>query len=99
VDKDIIEPQLVPDMQNLKSKYSYAYDIPNEIHIELAAIRQIFVDQSQSQSLFYSDKNNKASAKQHLKDMILAHKLGLKTLYYANTLDETVQQDCEWCGS
>jgi len=91
VSKDGILRQVVPEYKKLKSQYELLWDIPNNTgYLELAGIMQKFIDQSISVNTHYDPKkflNNKIPMKQLLYDLLLSYKLGLKTLYYQNTLD------------
>ena len=95
VDKDITETQLLPELQMLRANYKLVWDIPNERLLELAAVRQIFIDQGQSVSLFHATDERK-SAIYHFKHMLYAMSLGLKGLYYS-TLGDV--DECVSCSS
>lgn len=91
VSKDGILRQVVPEYKKLKSQYELLWDIPNNTgYLQLAAIMQKFIDQSISVNTHYDPKrflNEKIPMKQLLYDLLIAYKLGLKTLYYQNTRD------------
>ncbi|QJC33100.1 ribonucleotide-diphosphate reductase subunit alpha, partial [Enterobacteriaceae endosymbiont of Donacia semicuprea] len=56
----------------------------------LIGIMQKFIDQSISTNINYDPTrfyNNKIPMEQLLKDLLMAYKLGIKTLYYQNTRD------------
>ena len=88
--------QLAPQFNKYGKWYQTAYEVPNERLIELAAIRQLFLDQAQSVDTFYA---NPDSAFDVIKDIIFAEKQGLKTLYYANSLKAVEKEVCESCSS
>jgi len=88
--------QLAPQFNKYGKWYQTAYEVPNERLIELAAIRQLFLDQAQSVDTFYA---NPDSAFDVIKDIIFAEKQGLKTLYYANSLKAIEKEVCESCSS
>ena len=96
-DNDVTEKQLVPDLNKYREYYTLLWDIPNEILLKLGAIRQIFVDQSQSLPTQRSGKDKLSMAKQ-FEELLLAQRLGVKTLYYSYTqdIDEVA---CESCSS
>jgi len=98
-DKEVNDKQLLPELNKLSKWYKLAWDIPNETIIELGAIRQKFIDQSQSLSLYYTDEKGKRDSWVHLKDMIYAMKLGIKTLYYSHNDDNETPEECESCSS
>ncbi|QCI16438.1 ribonucleoside-diphosphate reductase subunit alpha [Buchnera aphidicola (Aphis craccivora)] len=89
--KDGMLKQVVPEYKKLKSQYELLWDIPNNTgYLELVAIMQKFIDQSISVNTNYDPKrftNEKIPMKQLLYDLLVAYKLGIKTLYYQNTRD------------
>jgi len=90
--------QLAPNIQKYGVNYQIAWDIPSEVLIKLAAIRQPFIEQGQSLSLFYKGRND--SAFEVVKDIVLAEKMGLKSLYYAHSPKDTdIEEVCESCSS
>jgi len=95
---NIVEKQILPDLNKLGQYYKLAWDIDNKVIIELASIRQIFIDQSQSVSLYYTQEKGKYLSHKHLEDTIYAIKNGLKTLYYSYNKDED-QNKYKHCDS
>lgn len=95
--KDGILKQVVPDIKNLKDQYELLWDIPdNTGYLELVAIMQRWVDQSISANTNYDPSNfegNKVPMKLLLTDLLTAYKLGIKTLYYHNTRDDSEGSD------
>jgi ribonucleoside-diphosphate reductase alpha chain len=89
--------QLVPDLKRLRGDYELAWDIDPLDMIKMASVRQRWVDQSQSFSLYYKDRNE--SAYEVLKDILTAEKYGLKTLYYAHSPKEDEEEICESCAA
>ncbi|QCI18168.1 ribonucleoside-diphosphate reductase subunit alpha [Buchnera aphidicola (Aphis nasturtii)] len=89
--KDGMLKQVVPEYKKLKSQYELLWNIPNNTgYLELVAIMQKFIDQSISVNTNYDPKrfiNEKIPMKQLLHDLLIAYKLGIKTLYYQNTRD------------
>ncbi len=90
--------QLAPNIQKLRSKYDIAWDIPSEDMINLASVRQRWVDQGQSFSLYYKDRND--SAYEILKDILVSEKMGLKSMYYAHSPkeDDELEEACLSCS-
>ena len=88
---------LVPEFSELNQYYSLAYEVPQEKLILLNAIRQMFIDQSQSFNMYIKEENwnYKYLAKLH----ILSWKLGMKTQYYLNTPKMDVKDVCDSCSS
>lgn len=95
VSKDGVLRQLVPDLDRVT--YELYWDIikacGNKGYIELCAIMQKFVDQSISANTAYDPNNyedKRVPMQLMLQDIMTAYRLGLKTLYYANTRDDDV---------
>ncbi len=102
--KDGVLKQVVPEYEKLKHNYELLWNIPNNTgYLELVGIMQKFVDQTISANTNYDPskfENGKVPVKQILKDLLLAYKLGVKTMYYHNTRDGAddtqgdVEDDC-----
>ena len=105
--KDGILKQVVPKFESLKSQYELNWSMPNNSgYLGLVGIMQKFVDQAISANTNYDPSRfpeGKVPMKQLLGDLLLAYKLGLKTLYYHNTLDGSgddrgdVEEESEDC--
>jgi ribonucleoside-diphosphate reductase alpha chain len=96
--KDGVFKQVVPDIG--KVNYELLWQMPsNKGYLEIVGIAQKFVDQAISANTNYDPKRfseEKVPIDQILEDLVLAYKLGLKTLYYHNTRDgagEEVEDD------
>lgn len=89
--KDGILKQVVPEFDRLRDQYELLWDMPsNKGYLENVAIMQKFIDQSISTNTNYDPKkypDGKVPMKTLLQDLLMAYKLGLKTLYYQNTRD------------
>ncbi|QCI19278.1 class 1a ribonucleoside-diphosphate reductase subunit alpha [Buchnera aphidicola] len=89
--KDGILKQVVPDYEKLKNKYELLWSIPNNLgYLKLVSIMQKFIDHSVSTNTNYDPElflNGKIPIRHLLKDLLIAYKFGLKTLYYQNTRD------------
>lgn len=82
-------PQVVPEISRLKNKYTLAFDMNDNRGItNIVAVLQKYFDQSISANHYYSfskyDDNN-LPISVVAKDLLYSYKMGLKTLYYANT--------------
>ena len=99
-------PQVVPDVHNLRNKYTLAYDMKsNKGYTDIVAVIQKYVDQAISANHYYNFanfENNNLPMSVIAHDVLYAYKMGVKTLYYANTDDgktdnheEDTQQVCE----
>ncbi|CAL4320303.1 class 1a ribonucleoside-diphosphate reductase subunit alpha [Buchnera aphidicola] len=91
VSKDGMLRQVVPSYNELKQQYELLWDMPNnEGYLQIAGIIQKFTDQSISVNTNYNPErfeNEKIPMRQLLYDILIAYKLGLKTLYYQNIHD------------
>lgn len=89
--KDGILKQVVPDYETLRLDYELLWQMPsNEGYLQLVGIMQKFVDQAISANTNYDPQRfegGRVPMQQLLKDLLLAYKLGIKTLYYQNTRD------------
>lgn len=90
---------VVPEYDQLKKQYTFLWEMPsNAGYLRLCGIMQKFVDQSLSANTAYNPNNypdRLLPLDQILADILLAYKLGLKTLYYQNTLDDVLETaDC-----
>jgi ribonucleoside-diphosphate reductase alpha chain len=89
--------QLAPNLNKYRMVYESAWDISPQSMIDLASVRQRWVDQGQSFSLYYKDRNESAS--EILSDIIYSEKMGLKGLYYAHTPQDDEEEDvCVSCA-
>ncbi|WP_022941158.1 class 1a ribonucleoside-diphosphate reductase subunit alpha [Psychromonas hadalis] len=89
--KDGILKQVVPEYEKYKDNYELLWTIPNnQGYLELVGIMQKFVDQAISANTNYDPKrfdDGKVPMTNLLKDLLVAYKMGVKTLYYHNTRD------------
>lgn len=99
--KDGILKQVVPSYETLKDQYELLWQMPsNEGYLQLVGIMQKFVDQAISANTNYDPQRfegGRIPMRQMLRDLLMAYKLGLKTLYYHNTRDgaDDTQQDMD----
>ena len=81
--------QVAPEIYKLKNKYELAYDMKsNKGYTDIIAVVQKWFDQSISANHYYEYSENGISIGTVIKDILYANKMGLKTLYYANTDDK-----------
>lgn len=89
--KDGILKQVVPEIGRLKGQYELLWQMPNnDGYLKLVAVMQKFIDQSISANTNYDPsrfEGSRVPMKVLLKDLLMAYKLGVKTLYYHNTRD------------
>lgn len=97
--KDGLMPQVVPELQKLRSNYELLWTIKdNKPIIDLTCTMQKFVCQGISTNLNYSPANyegGKFPIKLGLQDIMRYFKYGGKQLYYHNTNDGTSDQGIE----
>ena len=86
-----ISKQVAPEIHRLKNKYDMLWDMESmEGIIKTMAVIQKFVDQSISTNLSYNPEHfpeGKIPMSVLLRDMLIANRYGIKTLYYHNTRD------------
>ena len=89
---DTTNKWVAPEATRLAKKYEIAWDIPNFDHIDVYALFQIFMDQTISSDL-YSDRTKEVniSMAQMFKELAYMAKMGVKTLYYHNSLTDTAE--------
>jgi ribonucleoside-diphosphate reductase alpha chain len=103
--KDMTIKQLVPEIDNpdIVKNYELLWDmVSNEGYLQKVAIAQMFVDQSISTNTNYNPLNypdNKVPMGIMLKDIAMAYKYGVKTLYYHNTRDAAGEELDDGCAS
>ena len=99
--KDGILKQVVPEIDKLKDQYELLWQMPNNKgYLSLVAIMQKFIDQSISTNTNYDPtkfEDSRVPMKVMIQDLLMAYKLGVKTLYYHNTRDgaNDAQDDLE----
>lgn len=82
---------VLPELIKLKDKYTLAFDIKsNSCLINIQAVIQKWIDQAISSNHYYNPehhKDGKVPISIIGNDILYSYKMGLKTLYYANTYD------------
>ena len=109
--------QVVPEYHKLKTKYQLMWEQTDCIgYLKTAAVLAAFTDQSISTNTFYNPAHfpdRKIPTTLIAKNLMLAHKFGLKTFYYSliskqgskseddvelpSGIDEDDESDCESC--
>lgn len=88
--------QLAPELAKYGANYELAYDIPTKALYDLAAVRQrVLLDQGQSINTYM---RNTTSAYEIISDIIYAESVGLKSLYYLQSKNTSVET-CDSCAS
>lgn len=85
--KDVLASQVVPEVGRLGHAYQLAWDIPTEDYLAMLAVLQKYTDQAISANTSYDPGKGDIGLSKVVSDLLLAWKLGLKTLYYSNTRD------------
>ena len=79
--------QVVPEYRRLKNRYQLMWDQKDCIdYLKTSAVLAVYVDQSISTNTFYSPKHfkdGKVPGTLIAKNLMLAHKYGLKSIYYS----------------
>lgn len=88
-------PTLVPNFRKNNKYYKKAFDCDQMKLVELAAIRQMYLDQSQSVNLYFSKPD---SLLELTKVHLYAFELSVKTLYYLKQKKGSDDDVCESCS-
>jgi ribonucleoside-diphosphate reductase alpha chain len=79
--------QVVPEYRRLKNRYQLMWDQQNcEAYLKTAAVLAVYIDQSLSTNTFYNPAHfpgGKVPGTLIAKNLMLAYKWGLKTIYYS----------------
>ena len=105
ISKSNVSAQVVPSIHRLKNKYEIAWDIDAKDYLKTCAVLQKYIDQTISANTYYDPEKyegEELSLTLLIEDLLLAYKLGIKTLYYHNTkpksddikMVEQPQADC-----
>lgn len=91
--------QLVPNFSKCKNNYSLAFDLKNDVYTNISSVIQKYFDMAISTNHYYNYshyENNNIPMSIIVKDLIYAYKMGLKSLYYANSDDAAKEETgCE----
>lgn len=91
-------PLVVPEMNKLKNKYSYAFKVTNDDMNNVVNVAQKYFDQGISVNHYYN-KNNFENGEVPLSSIVLDilnfYKFGGKQLYYANSLDNSIKMESD----
>jgi len=88
---------LAPEVREVGPWYSLAYETDPKAIVIGAAIRQMWIDQSQSTNIWLKEEH--WSYEYMLKLKLFGHKLGMKTWYYTNTPKDEAEEACLSCGT
>ncbi|MFA5488303.1 MAG: ribonucleotide-diphosphate reductase subunit alpha, partial [Candidimonas sp.] len=90
--------QVVPEYHRLKNQYTLLWDDPmiNDGYVKIMGVIQKFFDQAISSNTSYNPEhyeNKEIPTSVFARDILMAYKYGLKTLYYHNTYDGMTDED------
>lgn len=84
---------IAPELKKYKKYYPIAFDIEQEDYLKTMAVIQKFVDQSISTNIYYDPRKfegGQISLTKVKRDLLIAYKYGIKTLYYSNNIPDEV---------
>lgn len=87
-------PTLAPELKKNRKYYKKAVECDQYMLLKLAAIRQCYIDQSQSVNIYFSKIT---SATEFMMLHLFGFSLGMKTFYYCKT-EKEVSDVCESCS-
>jgi ribonucleoside-diphosphate reductase alpha chain len=93
--KEALAPQVVPEIAKLAKWYELAWDVSVPNYLKTIARIQPFVDQAISANTNYNPahmKDGTIRSSELAADVIQAWAMGVKTLYYCNTLDDAEEE-------
>ena len=81
----------MPELYTLRTKYTTAYEMKdNTGYTNIVSVIQKYVDQAISANHYYNFakyENQNLPMSEVARDLLYSYKMGVKTLYYANTDD------------
>jgi ribonucleoside-diphosphate reductase alpha chain len=86
--KEGVLPQIVPEFNKLGGYYQTLWNVETRNYLKTIAILQKYIDQAISVNTSYDPTKRNITIGVLLSDLLFAHKLGHKTLYYNNTRDD-----------
>lgn len=98
--KEGVLPQIVPEYMKLGGYYQTLWQVDTRDYLKTIAVLQKYIDQAISVNTSYDPNRRQLTLGSLIKDLIYAHKLGHKTLYYNNTRDGSgEEQEDDDCAS
>ena len=97
--KDGVPPQVVPEYAKLNHVYETRWNVNCQDYLRTVAIFQKYVDQSISCNTSYDPSKGEITMSKLISDLILTYKLGIKTLYYCQTNDNSEEEFETGCES
>jgi ribonucleoside-diphosphate reductase alpha chain len=95
--KDASSSQVVPEYARYNHAYELSWDISVPDYLQVMARIQKYTDQAISINENYNPSKGEVTVKTLLQNLLLAYKVGTKTLYYCNTMTdgEAADDGCE----
>lgn len=99
--KEGVLPQIVPEYNKLAASYQTLWQVKTDEYLRTTAVLQKYIDQAISLNTSYDPSKYVDGIKMSdlIKDLLLAYKLGHKTLYYCNTRDGSGDEADDGCDS
>jgi len=97
--KDSAVSQVVPDYIRLGHAYEVSWDIPVSSYLQVMARIQKYTDQAISVNENLDPNKGEITVKMLIENLLLAYKLGIKTLYYSNTNTDEKDAEDDGCES
>lgn len=94
--------QIVPNFSKGSSYYTLADEVDNIAYLDMISKFQLYDDQSISTNTWWSTKDFDSEGKfpigKLIKAIVHAQKIGLKSLYYCNFIEDDTQQSDDGCS-
>lgn len=97
--KEGVLPQIVPEYIKLGGYYQTLWQVDTRDYLKTIAILQKYIDQAISVNTSYDPGKKEITMGSLINDLLYAHKLGHKTLYYSNTRDGSGDEQDDGCES
>lgn len=100
--KEGVMPQLVPEYQKLNYLYETLWNVSADKYLHTVSHFQRFMDQAMSANTSYDPTKMEGKIPLSIlaRDLIIAYKRGIKTLYYSNTRDSSgIEEEDIGCAS
>lgn len=97
--KEGVLPQIVPEYSKLAAYYQTLWQVSSQDYLKTIAVLQKYIDQAISVNTSYDPSKGEIKMSRLIDDLLLAYKLGHKTLYYSNTRDGSGDEADDGCDS
>jgi ribonucleoside-diphosphate reductase alpha chain len=96
--KDGVLPQVVPEFAKLNNIYQTLWSVDSKDYLKTVSVFQKYIDQSISCNTSYDPSKGEITMSRLIQDLIMAYKLGIKTLYYCQVQDGAEDDIDEGCA-